>query len=423
VSEAASAPTTSALTNWAGNVAFGAAKVHDPTSIDDLRRIVAGSDRIRALGGGHSFSSIADTHDDLVRLHRLPRVLRIDPEQSTVTVSAGLRYADILGELHDAGFALANLASLPHITVAGSCATATHGSGDKQRVLAASVAALCFVGPEGDLVDLRNTEADVFGGVVVNLGALGVVTELTLDIVPTFDLVQWLDVDVPLDAIAADLDAVFGSSYSASVFTDWRSGNGIVWAKCAADASEPAHVGGRRADRQLNPCPGMPPESCTEQVGVTGPWYQRLPHFRPDLTPGTGDELQSEYYVPRSAAVAAFDALRHIADVVAPALHIAEVRSVMGDELWLSPANGRDVITFHFTWRNDLAAVGPVIEAVEERLRPLGARPHWAKLTAMTPAEMIEGYEHADDFERLAREMDPAGKFRNPFLDALFPTR
>jgi xylitol oxidase len=409
------------VVNWAGNVTYGATRVHHPESIDELRRIVAGSPRIRALGSGHSFSRVGDTERELVRLDRLPRVAEIDPDRATVTVAGGLRYADLVFPLHRAGFALANLASLPHISIAGACATATHGSGDGQRCLAASVSGLQLAGPEGDLVELsRETEGESFAGSVVALGALGVVTRMTLDIQPAFTMAQRVHLRVPLDDVAAGIDEVFGAAYSVSLFTDWRSGHGQVWLKRRIDEPGTGWDGGSRAREPLHPVPGMPAGSSTGQLDVAGPWHERLPHFRPGLTPGPGDEIQSEFFLPRAAAPGAFAAIREVADLVAPVLHIAEVRTVRGDDLWLSPAYHRDTIAFHFTWIGDIRAVRPALTAVEQRLLPLGSRPHWGKVTISTPREMIEHYERAAEFERLMRRHDPAGKFRNAFVDGLF---
>jgi alditol oxidase len=411
--------------NWAGNVRFGAAQVHQPTSVDELRAIVAGSSRIRALGSGHSFSRIADTTGDLVCLGGLPPVVEIDPANWTATVAGGMTYAEVAGELQRAGFALANLASLPHISVAGSCATGTHGSGDTLRILAASVAALQIVGPDGDLAEWRRNTGpgrrDSFAGSVVALGALGIVTRLTVDIEPAFEVAQRIYLGVGLDDVASGLDEVFGAAYSVSVFTDWRSGEATVWLKHRSDQPESGWAGGRPAPHPVHPVPGMPPGSATAQLGVPGPWHERLPHFRPAFTPSAGAELQSELFLPRAHAPAALAALRSIGELLAPVLQITEVRTVRGDDLWLSPAYGRDSVTFHFTWVKDVAAVAPVLAAVEELLLPLGARPHWAKLTTVAPPDIIACYERAAEFGRLMRRHDPDLKFRNSFVDSFFP--
>ncbi len=408
-------------TNWAGNVTFGSPRIHRPRTVDELRRLVCESTRIRALGSGHSFNLVADSEHALVRLDGLPPEAVVAERNSTVTVTAGMRYAELVTALDAEGFALANLASLPHISVAGSCATGTHGSGDGLRCLSAAVRAIQLVGPEGDLTWLsRDEDPEVLPGAVVALGALGVVTRLRLDIEPAFRMAQRVRVGVPLEEVAAHVDDVFGAAYSVSLFTDWRE-EGMVWLKHRTDRAEKGWGGGRPAQRQVHPVPGMAPEPSTEQMGVVGPWYARLPHFRPELEPSAGQELQSEFYVPRGSVEAAFTALRRIGHLVAPVLHVSEVRTVRADDLWLSPAHGRDCVTFHFTWHSDPAAVTRVLTAVEERLLPLGARPHWGKLTTMAAADIIGAYERAADFATLMHGLDPTGKFRNAFVDDLFP--
>ena len=410
------------LRNWAGNVAFAHTAVHRPSTLDELCRLVRDSPRIRALGSGHSFSRVADSDHALVRLDGLPSTVDVDARAGTATVAAGTSYADLSAALHREGLALANMASLPHISVAGSCATGTHGSGDGQRCLAAAVRGVELVGPQGDLVRLgRDTDPDTFPGAVVALGALGVVTRLTLDVEPAYEVAQRVHLDVPLDAVAERFDAVFGAAYSVSAFTDWNRGAADVWLKHRTDLPERPWEGGRPAEEPVHPVPGMPAGSCTGQLGVPGPWHERLPHFRPDVTPSAGDELQSELYLPREEASRAIAALRGIGHRVAPLLHVSEVRTVRGDDLWLSPAHGRDSVTFHFTWVNDAEAVVSVLAGVEELLLPLGARPHWGKLTTLPARDVVAGYERAGDFARLARSMDPRGTFRNAFTDALFP--
>ncbi|UED87257.1 FAD-binding protein [Streptomyces profundus] len=419
--------TTGALAhNWAGNITFGAARLHRPTSIDELRRIVAGAERAHVLGSGHSFNTIADTAGDLIRVDRLPRRVEIDRDRRTVTLSAGLRYGELTAELHAAGLALANLASLPHISVAGSVATGTHGSGNERRGLASAVRAMEFVGPDGEThtVDAES-DPERFPGAVVHLGALGVVTALTLETEPTFEVAQWVYTGVPLDAVAAHYPEISASAYSVSVFTDWHSGEATVWLKRRTDredAGRPGErwFGGTPAAGPWHPIPGMPATFCTRQGGVPGPWHERLPHFRSEFTPSGGEELQSELFLPRERAADAVAALREIAAQFAGVLQIAEIRTIAADELWLSPAQGRDSVALHFTWVKDQAAVLPVLAAVESRLLPLGARPHWGKLTCATPATVVELFPRFADFRRLAASLDPEGCFRNAFLDALF---
>ncbi|WP_434741527.1 FAD-binding protein [Micromonospora sp. SH-82] len=408
--------------NWAGNVTFNAVRLHRPATLDELRATVAASRRIRALGSGHSFSTVADTDGDLVRLDRLPRAVRLDPGSAAVTVTGGATYAEVAAALEPAGYALANLASLPHISVAGSVATGTHGSGRDLPGLAAAVRAVQLVGPEGDLVELsRDADPQTFPGAVVALGALGVVTRLTLDVEPSYLVAQHVRVQVPLDEVTEQADEVFGAAYSVSVFTDWSSGEAVVWLKRRTDRPAGDWAGGRAATEPLHPVPELPADNCTAQLGVPGPWHERLPHFRPDHVPGSSGELQSEYYLPRDRTAEAVTALRRLAPTLAPVLQISELRTVRADDLWLSPAYGRDSTTIHFTWETDPVGVAPAIRAVEAALLPLGARPHWGKLTAADPAHIVATYPRAADFSELTAALDPTGTFRNAFLDALFP--
>jgi xylitol oxidase len=416
------------MTNWAGNVTFRAERMHRPASTEELQLLVARSSRVRALGTGHSFSPLADTTGDLVSVAGLPPLIEMDGARTAVTVSAGLRYGEIAGPLNAAGRALGNLGSLPHISVAGACATGTHGSGVANGGLATAVCALEMVGADGDLITLSGGDGH-FPAAVVALGALGIVTRLTLDTVPAFDLAQYVYENIPREQLSRHFDEIVSAAYSVSLFTTWREP--VIehaWLKRRADAAQspaptPGWMGGTLAGGPRHPVPGMPAGNCTEQLGVVGPWHERLPHFRLEFTPSAGDELQSEYLVPRSSALDALSALDGIAGRLAPVVQISEIRTVARDELWLSPAYQRDCAGFHFTWIKDFPAVAPVMAAVEEALEPFGARPHWGKLFGMGPEAVRGLYDRADDFRRLMRHYDPAGKFRNDFLDCYLPAR
>jgi alditol oxidase len=411
-------------TNWAGNVAFHAARFHCPASVDELQHLVAGTDRIRALGTGHSFSPIADSRADLVSLAGLPRERRIDTVASTVTVSAATRYGELAGWLQQQGYALRNLASLPHISVAGACATATHGSGDGIGNLATAVRGLQLVDASGAVVELtRERDADRFDASVVGLGAMGIVTALTLEVVPTYDVRQVVYDGLPYRAFWGHVAEVFGAGYSVSLFTDFRDSRFTqLWLKQRVDdatspAVEPQFLGATRADGPRHPVPGVDPVHCTEQGGVPGAWHDRLPHFRMDFVPSSGEELQSEYLIPRCLAASALEALDGIASQIAPVLQICELRSVAADRLWLSPSYDRDTVGIHFTWANDAEAVAKVLVAVERQLEPYDARPHWAKVFAMPPERLAERYPRLPDFRAMRTRHDPDGKFGNDFVD------
>jgi alditol oxidase len=416
------------LANWAGNVTFSAERFHRPSSLPGLQRLVSQARQIRALGTGHSFNGLADTHGDLVTVAGLPRLIEVDSAKSVVTVSAGLTYGEVSAALNKAGRALRNLASLPNISVSGACATGTHGSGDGNGNLATSVSAVEMVTADGDVVTAsRDGDPGRFPGVVVALGALGIVTQLTLDTVPAFDIRQYVYENLPYEQVSEHFDQIVSSAYSVSLFTDWRLPRiRQAWLKRRADAAddwaaEPEWMGGRLAAGPRNPVPGMPAANCTEQLGVPGPWHERLPHFRPEFTPSAGNELQSEYLLPRDSAIDALHALQPIAGQITPVLQICEIRTIAADELWLSPSHQRDTVAFHFTWIKDWAAVAPVLAQVEGRLAPLQARPHWGKLCTMSPEAVRGAYQRLDDFRQLMRRYDPASKFRNDLLDCFFP--
>lgn len=398
-----------AETNWARNVTYGATGIHHPVSLGELQSTVASSDRIRALGTRHAFNKLADTDGALVSVADLPCVVEVDSAAAKVKVSAGLRYAEFTEDLDRKGFAVPNLASLPHISVAGACATATHGSGIANGSLATSVSSVDIVTAQGDLVTFQRGD-DEFDGAVVALGALGVVTSLTLDLVPSFDIRQYVYTGLPLDS---DLLGVLGSAYSVSLFTSW-SGPAVdqVWVKHRVGDPELPEFPATLSDRRLHPVPGMPAENCTEQLGVPGRWHARLPHFRPEFTPSAGEELQAEFMVSRAEAVEALHAVDQIRDRIHPVLQISEIRTIAADEQWLSPYYRRDSVSIHFTWTADTEAVLPVIRLVEQQLAPFAPRPHWAKLFTVLPA-----YERLPEFRDLAQRLDPTRKFRNDLVN------
>ena len=428
--------TTGRPANWAGNIVFSARDLHRPDSVAQIQELVAASERVRVLGTGHSFSPIADTTGDLVSLADLPRRIEVDAAAATVTVDGGARFADLAPVLHDARLALRTLGSLPHIAVAGACATGTHGSGDRCGTLASSVAAVELVGADGELVSVRRGEPE-FPGSVLALGCRGIVTALTLDLVPAFEMRQWVYEDVPID----DLGEVLAAAYSVSAFSSFSDGRGApppghrptrtergprfeqVWLKRLVEEGEPdpRWRGAHRADGPRHMTPGVPPAHTTEQGGVPGPWHQRLPHFRPEFAPSFGDELQSEYLLPRADADAALAALLDIREVVAPVLHGCEIRSVAADELWLSAAYRQDSVAVHFTWIADPAAVEPAVTVIEDALAPFGARPHWGKVFTTSPETVRALLPRLPDAEQLFRRTDPTGKFRNDMIDRYLP--
>jgi alditol oxidase len=410
--------------NWAGNYAYQAARIHVPENVAAIQALVRAGGRVKALGSRHSFNDVADSPGDLIALDRLNRVLDLDRERHTVTVEPGVKYGDLGRLLNEAGYALPNMASLPHISVAGACATATHGSGDRNRVLSAAVSAIELVLASGDLIQFsREEHGEQFLGTVVGLGGLGIVTRLTLDLAPAFAMRQDVYENLPRAQLDAHFEEIESSAYSVSLFTDWQTDRvNQVWFKRRISdggpvAPPPTMFGATRATVAHHPIDSISAVSCTEQLGQPGPWCDRLPHFRMDFTPSAGEELQSEYLLPRRHALAAFRAVEGLRDLLAPLLQISEVRTVAADDLWMSPCYQRACVAIHFTWVKDAAAVARVLPRVEAALEPFNAVPHWGKVFAMPPARLQSLYPKLPDFQRLLRAYDPDGKFRNAFLD------
>jgi alditol oxidase len=411
------------LRNWAGNIEFSAARYHEPTTVEALQELVAASERVRAVGTGHSFNRIADTPGDLVSLRRLPLSVEVDSDAGGVRVGGGVRYADVFATLDAAGLALGNTGSLPHIAVAGACATGTHGSGRTNPILGRGVRGLTMVQGDGELVEVtRESAGEAFDGYVLALGRLGLVTELTLDVGSMFSVAQSVLLAVSDDTVVERLAEILGSAYSVSVFTALVPDANRIWLKRrlgdgVEHASDDELFGGVVAQIPQHPIDGIDPSSATEQLGVPGPWSARLPHFRLEFQPSAGEELQSEWLLPLEAAGSAWAALLAVRDQLRGPLLTVEIRCVAGDSMWLSPTAGRECVAFHFTWERDMPRVAPVVEAVERRLEPFDARPHWGKVFALSGEALRVKYPRLGDFQELIARHDPTGRFGNDLVD------
>ena len=412
-----------AMTNWAGNLEYGTSSVHSAASRDDVESFVKNRKKFKVLGTRHCFNDIADTDTEFLSLKAQDKVSALDAQARTVTIEAGMSYGQLCPYLEQNGFALHNLASLPHISVAGACSTATHGSGTQNGNLATQVSALELVTPKGEVLSLaRQKDRGTFESVVVGLGALGVITKITLDLQPTFTMRQYVYENLPLDQLADNFDRIESSAYSVSLFTDWQKRRiNEVWLKARTDAAHKFEAkqeffGAKLASKNLHPIAELSAENCTEQMGVPGPWYERLPHFRMGFTPSAGKELQSEYFVPRQHAVEAIMAVEKLRDRVGPHLLISEIRTIAADDLWLSTAYKRDSVAIHFTWKQDWPAVKELLPMIERELMPFDVRPHWGKLFTIPPEQLRSRYEKLPEFVSLAKRLDPQGKLRNRFL-------
>jgi alditol oxidase len=412
------------LKNWAGNLEYSTNRLYPAESVEQARQFVKARSRLKVLGTRHCFNNIADSKDQFLSLQSLDKEIALDRQARTVTVEAGIRYGQLCPHLDEEGFALHNLASLPHISIAGACSTGTHGSGVANGNLSTAVSELELVLASGDVVKLsRERDGDAFRGAVVGLGALGVITKVTLDVQPRYTMRQYVYENLRLNQLKDHFDAIESSAYSVSLFTDWQKQRiNEVWLKSrveegkSADAPEEFY-GAKRATKNLHPIAELSAENCTEQMGVPGPWYERLPHFRMGFTPSAGKELQTEYFVPRERAVDAILAVEKLRDQISPHLMISEIRTIAADDLWMSPAFRRDSVAIHFTWKPEWPQVRALLPVIEKELGAFQPRPHWGKLFTISPAQLHASYEKLPDFVALSRKYDPKGKFRNEFLN------
>jgi alditol oxidase len=412
-------------TNWSGNYEYHAKNLISPKTLEEAQAAVKSCATLKALGARHSFNGIADNPLNQISLKQLD-TMALDEKARTVTVGAGVTYGQLAPYIDGKGWALHNLASLPHISVVGACATATHGSGIKNGNLSTAVSAMEMVTADGEVKTLsRQRDGERFRGAVVHLGGLGVVTKITLDMQPTFQVSQAVYENLPIAQLERHLDEIFGSGYSVSLFTDWQSHRMTqVWIKrrlepgAAAPKFAPEFFGATLATKKLHPIAGHSAESCTEQMGAPGPWYERLPHFKMNFTPSSGAELQTEYFVPRDKGYEAILAVEELRDQITPHLFVSELRTINADDLWMSMAYKRPSMALHFTWKPEWPAVKQILPQIEEKLAPFDAKPHWAKLFTVPSSRLKQLYAKMPEYRGLVGEFDPKGKFRNEFLNA-----
>lgn len=415
-----------AHTNWSGNLSYDSKEVLYPQNVSEIQNIVTDSIHVKVLGTRHCFNDIADCSSTHISLERLNKVLNLDRDNLTATIEGGVRYGELANYLYQQGYALANLASLPHINVAGAIATATHGSGVGNQNLSAAVVGMKLVTSDGAVVHFsRQQDPERFPGLPVHLGALGVVTELTLKIEPSFDVRQDIYENLPLTIFTKQPDEILSSAYSVSLFTDWRdTAFHQVWLKSKSDQlsphiGSPSFFGATPARANLHPLPNHPAENCTQQLGTPGPWHERLPHFKLEYTPSSGEELQSEYFIPISQAAPAIETLFAMRSEIYPLAFVSELRSIAADDLWLSPAYEQDCLGIHITWKPKQDAVLNLLPKIEAQLAPFSPRPHWGKLHTVPASQIRPLYPHFAAFRKLAHWLDPRRKFENRYLASI----
>ena len=403
------------MQNWSKNIEFNDRKYFQPESISELQELIRTNQKIRVRGTAHCFNDIADTSSYAINLSKMPKTIEVDVEKKSVLVAAGLKYGELAPVLHEQGWALDNLASLPHISIAGSISTGTHGSGVKNKNLANQVISFDVVTAEGEIRHIDRSNP-AFSAMVVGLGLGGIVYQYELRIEPTYEIRQVVYPNIPLDILQRNFDPIMSTAYSVSYFTDWGSDQvGNLWCKFRADEVIPDSIGGcAQADKKYHPITSVNPEACTEQLGVPGDWHQRLSHFKLEFTPSVGEEIQTEFFIDRKDASAAIEVLSKLGDEITPLLWITELRTIAADDLWLSGAYQRDTLGIHFTWKKE-DAIYPVVEKVEAALRPFNYRPHWGKVFTAEAQYLKSVYPKMSEFKALVEALDPNKKFENTF--------
>lgn len=408
------------MQNWSENVDFNDRAYLQTESLAELQELIRTHQKIRARGTAHCFNEIANTSSYAINLSQMPKTINVDLEKKSVLVAAGLTYGELAPALHAQGWALSNMASLPHISIAGSISTGTHGSGIQNQNLANQVLSLDLVTAEGELRHIDRTNP-AFSALVVGLGLGGIVYQYELKIEPTYEIRQVIYPEIPLDVLQRNFDQIMGTAYSVSYFTDWSSAQvGNLWCKFRDNEVIPESVGGSsKADKKYHPIPSVDPVACTEQLGAEGDWHDRLSHFKLEFTPSVGEEIQSEFFIDRKDASAAIEAVAQLGAEITPLLWITELRTIAADNLWLSGAFERDTLAIHFTWKKE-DAIYPVIAKVEAALRPFNYRPHWGKVFT-ADAGYLEGvYPKINEFKALVEALDPTKKFENSFTRSVF---
>lgn len=412
------------MKNWAGNLTFSAREFIEVNSISKLQQVVSSSQAVKVLATGHSFNAIGDTTETLISIKNLSNGIEIDSQNAQALISAGMAYADAARYLESNGWAFSNMASLGEVTIAGAISTGTHGSGSNNGVLSTSVVGLEIVLGSGELITIDQSNSEEFAGFVVSLGALGVFTKIKMRIIPSFSVKQFVYENIGIQVVAENFDTVFNSAYSVSYFSNWaKNSTGQIWMKFLDDSSSDNlsdnWLGANQAKAKQHPVKINNPDPCTDQLGISGKWLYRLPHFKLDSSPASGDEVQTEYLVDRKYVNEYIQDLRAIGDEIAPRVYATEIRTIKSDELWLSGAYQRETVGFHFTWKKSDTLVD-FLPRIEEILGKHHGRPHWAKLFSVRSDELSARYPKYSDFEALLKKYDPKQKFRNKFIDQYF---
>jgi len=410
------------LHNWAGNLDYSTQKIAYPKKVEEIQQLVRQFPRVKTLGTKHCFNKIADSKDQFISLRDMNKVVSINESARTVTVEGGMKYGELCPWLNGKGYAIHNLASLPHISVAGAITTATHGSGVKNGNLSTAVSGLEFITADGSLITLTENDGEKFQAAVVGLGAIGSITKVTLKIQPAFQMRQYVYEGLPWAQLKDHFDEIMSAGYSVSLFTDWQTDKiNEVWIKDHESArdrkADTSFFEAKASTKNVHPIIEISAENCTEQMGVPGAWYERMPHFKMGFTPSSGKELQAEYFVPKKNAVEAMSAIQRMGKQIGPHLFISEIRTIDADNFWMSPCNQQASVAIHFTWKQEWEPVMKLLPVIEKELAPFNVKPHWGKLFTIPHSKLNSLYPQMSEFKNFVAGYDPKGKFRNAFLE------
>lgn len=423
--------------NWAGNQKANPLSIEAPKSVSELSAIVSRASgqgqKVKAVGSGHSFTSAAATNGRMIRLENLSGILHIDHASSQVTVGAGTRLSDLNMLLHTEGLALANLGDIAYQTVAGAISTSTHGTGKALTGLAGQVVAMKLINGQGEIIECsKSVNPHIFDVARVSVGALGIITEYTLQAVPSFRL-RALEQPMRLDDVLENAHDLASAHDHFEFF--W-----IPHTKWALTKRN------NRTEDELQPLPrvkGWIDKTFMENYAFGA--LCRVGRARPSLIPRLATALPSsgsreyvdqsfkifasprivrfyemEHALPVDALVPALKEIRAMVDRKGYLLNFpVEVRFTKGDDVPLSTAYGRDsaYIAVHVYKGMECE---PFFRDVEDILRAYDARPHWGKMHYRDAEELSKLYPRWDEFIALRNQLDPQRTFSNAYSDTVF---
>ncbi|KAI1700234.1 d-arabinono-1,4-lactone oxidase domain-containing protein [Ditylenchus destructor] len=358
------------LHNWGNNFRFSTQNIQYPTSVEEVQQIVRNANKLRVVGTRHSFSKIADSPNTMLSTLALKNIIGFDPTVPSITVQAGITYTDLNPFLPN------------------------YGPND----------------PE-------------LKAIAVGLGAFGVITQVELEVEPTFNLTNYVFVNMPEQDIYDHFDEIENLGYSVQLFTDFST-PGVwdqVWVWVRSDENSNVGnmqnlYGATRTHEQVTAIEALPPTYLMEQ-GKEQPWYYGLVDYHLGLSGFDGAEIQSEYFMPYENAIPAIQAVSNFSDLIAPRVYTMLIRTIKGDDLWMSESFNETTVAIHFTWKPNMTAVMEVLPQIEQALLPYGARPHWGKVFAQGPETYLHRYPKLNQWKQLAETLDPTHKFRNKFLE------